>query len=107
MKVDGAGDEVLADAAFAGQQHGGAGGGYTDDGGEDLLHGSAAAYDVVKLVAAAELLAKLPVFVAQGAHLERLLDDGSQVVERKRLGEEIDRAGLHGFNGGFHTAVSR
>ena len=59
VEMDGAGDQVLADAAFAGQQHGGARGRHALDGGEDLLHGGAAADDVVELVAAAQLLLQL------------------------------------------------
>ncbi len=107
VEMDGAGDQVLAHAAFAGQQHGGAGGRHALDGGEDLLHRRAAADDVVELVAPAQFLLQLAVLVAQRAHFERLVDHLHQVIERKRLEQEIGGAGLHGFHGGLHAAERR
>ncbi len=105
VEVYGARDQVLTDAALSSQEHGGAGGTDAFDGGEDLLHGLAAADDVVELVAAAQLLFELAVLVAQGADFERLVDDLHQVFQRKRLEQEVRGAGLHGFDGGFHAAV--
>ncbi len=107
MEVDGARDQVLAHAAFARQQHGGAGGRDAFDGGEDLLHGAAASDDVVEFVAPAQFLLELAVLVAQGAHFERLVDHLHQVIERKRLQQEIGGAGLHRFHRGFDAAERR
>ena len=72
MVMNGAGDHVLADAAFAAQQDRGPGRRHALDGGEDLAHGRAASDDVVEFVALAQLRAQLAIFIAQGAHLDAL-----------------------------------
>ena len=104
MLMDRARDHVLAHAAFPAQQHRGAGGRHARDGGENLLHRRAAADDVVELVALAQLLAQLAILVAQLADFQRLFHHGHQVIERKRLGQKIDRAGLHGLHRVFDGA---
>ncbi len=104
VMMNGARDHILADAAFAAQQNGGAGGRHALNGGEDFAHGRAAADDVVEFVALAQLRAQLAIFVAQRADLERFVHHGHQVIERKRLGKKIHRAGFHGFHRGFDAA---
>jgi hypothetical protein len=89
VEVDGARDQLLADAALAREQDGGARRRDPLDGGEDLLHRLAAPDDVVELVAAAQLRFQLAILVAQGPHLERLVDDLHQVVERERLQQKV------------------
>ena len=93
--MNGARDQVFADAAFARQQHRSARRRHAHHRSENLLHRRAAADDVVPAVLAAEFLFKLAVLVAQIADFERLADDGYQMIERKRLQQEIDGAGLH------------
>ena len=104
MLMDRARDHVLADAAFAGQQHRGARGRHAHDGRENLLHRGAAADDVFELIALAQRFAQLAIFVAQLADFERFFHHHGQVIERKRLGQEIDRAVLHRLHGVFHGA---
>ncbi len=99
--MDGAGDQVLADTAFAAEQHSGAGGGDAHDGGEDLLHLRPGADDVVDAVAAAELFAEAGVLLAELLDFERLADDGVEVIEGEGLGEEIGGALFHRLDGGL------
>src|SRR6185295_10033668 len=55
VEMDGARDEVFADAALAGQQYGGTGRRHALDGRENLLHDRAPPDDVVKLISAPQL----------------------------------------------------
>ena len=105
MEVDGAGHQVFAHPALAGQQHGGARGRHALDGVEDLLHGGAASDDVVELVAPPQLRLELAVFLAQRAHFERFVDHLHEVIERERLEQKIGGPGFHGFHRRFHRAV--
>ena len=65
MLVDGARDQILADAAFAAEQHGGVGGRDALDEAEHRLHFVAARDDVFVFVAAAKRFAQVAVFLAQ------------------------------------------
>src|SRR5574340_553360 len=44
------------------------------------------------------------VLIAQGSHFQRLVHHGHQVIERKRLQEEVHRARLHRLHGGLDGA---
>ena len=83
--MDGAGDQVFTDAAFARQQNGGSRGRHAHDGGEKFLHHGAAADDVVEFVAVAQFFAQLPILITQRAYFQRLLHNSHQVVERERF----------------------
>src|SRR5437773_955724 len=72
MFVDGAGNHVFADAAFAAQQHRGIGRRHALDCRQNFLHGGAPAHDVFELVALAERVAQAAVFLAQPARLQFL-----------------------------------
>src|SRR5262249_25699256 len=98
MKMDGARDEVLADAAFASQQHCGSRRSDAGNRGEDLLHRARAADDVVELIAMAELLTKLAILSAQGGDLKGFSDDLGEVIERKGFGDKVECAGFHRFD---------
>ncbi len=102
--MNGAGDQIFADSAFAAQKDRGAGRRDALNGAEDLAHRVAAADDVVEFVTLAELGAQLPVFIPQSPDLERLVDDGHQVIERKRFGQKIHGAGFHGVDRRFDAS---
>jgi len=72
--MDGAGYQIFAHAAFAGQQNRGTGRRHALDGVENLLHCGTAADDVVEFIAPSQFRFKLPVLLAQRAHFERLVD---------------------------------
>ena len=69
--------------------------------------GAAAADDIFELVFLAEGFPELAIFVAQFADFKGLLDDDRQVIERKRLGDEIDGALLHRLHCVFDGAEGR
>src|SRR5690606_939720 len=94
--VDGAGDQLLAGAALAGDQHGGVGAGDLADGGAQLLHGGRAADQV----AAAQVVAQLGVLPAQLVLLEGAARHHAQLVRPERLGEVVAGAELHAAHGG-------
>ena len=106
VEVNGARDQVLAHAAFAGQQHRGARGRHARDNGENFLHGGAPADNVVERVTPPQFFAKLQVLVPQRAHFKGLLHYRHQVIERKGLQQEIGGARLHGFHRGLDGAES-
>ena len=105
MLVNGAGDQVLAHAAFAAEQHGGVGGRDALDERQHGLHFFAARDDVLVFVAPAEGFAQVAIFLAQLVGVEFLANDQDQFGERKWLQDVIAGAGLHGFHGGFDGAV--
>ena len=107
MKMNGARNQIFTHAAFARQQHRRARGRHAHDGAEDLLHRGAAAHDVVELVLAPQFFFQLPVLIAQIADFQRLVHHRRQVIERKRLQQEIGRARLHRFDRILHGAERR
>ena len=107
MFVDGARDEVLADAAFAAEEDGGVGGRDALDEGENFLHATTFRDDVGVLVALAEGFAEGAIFFAQFARVELLANDEDHLGERERFQDVVARAHLHRFDGGFDRAVGR
>ena len=103
--VDGARDQFLARAAFAGDERGGVGGGELADELEDLLHRLAAADDaqLVILLFQQRLVGHHLLHVAGG--LERCGHDFLELGNVERLQQVIVRAELHGLDGGLGGAV--
>ena len=60
--------------------------------------------DVGELIFLAEGFPQLSIFVAQFTDFEGFFDNDGKVVERKRLGNEIDRAFFHRLDGVFNGA---
>ena len=86
------GDELLAGAGLAADQHGDVAAGDARGGVEQAAHRPARADDP----AAEGLLGgQPPVVDAQPARLERALDDQGDLVDVERLGEVVVGAGLH------------
>ena len=95
-------DQFLARAAFPVDQDAPVGGSRQ----RDLLAQSAHRNGIaLQLRAAAEFLAKLPVFLRQAVNFERILDDQNDFFERERLLDEIECAKLRGAHGGFDAGV--
>ena len=105
--VNGAGDQIFSDAAFAAEQHGGIGRRDALDQRQHGLHFVALRHDVVVGVAAAQRLAQRAIFFAQAVRIEFLANHQHEFGERKRLGHEVARANLHRFDGRFDGAVGR
>ncbi len=105
MLVNGARDQILADAAFAADQNSGVGGRHALDEAEHSLHFVALRDDVLVFVAAAERLAQIAIFLAQLVRGEFLADYENELGERKWLQHVVARARLHCVDGGFHRAV--
>ena len=105
MFVNGAGDQIFSDAAFAAEQHRRVGRRDALDHREHGLHFVALRDDVGVGVAAAERFAQRAVFLAQAAGVEFLANHQHQLVEGKRLRHVIAGADFHGFDGRFDRAV--
>ena len=71
---------------------------------KQLLHRAAAAENSAELVPLFELRSKVRVFRREPPLLHRLLQHVHQLVELKRLGDEVRRASLDGVDGVFHRA---
>ena len=107
MLVNGAGDQIFSDAAFAAEQHGGVGRRHALDQREHGLHFVALRDDVVVGVAVAQRFAQRAIFLAQAVRIEFLANHQDEFGERKRLGDEVARADFHRFDGRFDRAVGR
>ena len=107
MFVNGAGDQIFSDAAFAAEQHRGIRRRDALDQRQHGLHLVALRDDVVVGVAAAQRFAQRAVFLAQAVRIELLADHQHELVERKRLRDVIARADFHRFDGRFDRAVRR
>jgi len=105
MFVNGARDQILADAGFAADEDGGVGGRDALDEAEHSLHFIARRDDVLIFVAAAQRLAQVAIFFAQGVGGQLLADDENELGERKRFEDVIAGARLHGVDGGLDGAV--
>ena len=105
VMVNGAGDEFLAGAAFAGDERGGVAGGDLADELEDLLHRLAAADDAQFVILGFEqrLVGDDLLHVARG--LERVGDDFLELRHVERLEQIIVGAELHRLDGGLRGAV--
>jgi hypothetical protein len=93
--VEGAGDQLLAGAALAGDQHRRAGAGDAFDQREDRLHLGALADDVREGVALRQLAAQVHVLDPQLGLLERLLADHLELFDVERLRDVVEGARLH------------
>jgi hypothetical protein len=96
LPVDGAGDQLLAGAALAGDQHRGRRA--RDVGHEmvELFHLRMSADDLAEVVAALELRAQVDDLALERAPLERPAHEREQLVLLEGLGEVIEGAQLHG-----------
>ena len=102
--MDRAGDQLLAGAGFAANQHGRIALGHLADHVEDAAERLAAADDLVEVVVLLPLVAQVIELVAQPLQLERLLDLDFHLLELERLLHVVERAKLHRLDGGRHRA---
>ena len=100
--VDGAGDEVFANSAFAAEQNGGVGGRNAFDGGQHLLHLGADGDDVGMAVLLSEGFAQRAILLAQAGVVEFLAHHHAHFGERERLEDVVAGAGLHRLDRGFN-----
>ena len=85
------GNERLAGAAFAGDQHRGLGVGHGVDHVENAAHAVVVADDIFHAEAQVELGIEILVFFDHGLLVEGPFDGHFQLVVDQRLGEEIER----------------
>ena len=107
LALDGARDQLLADAAFALDQDRNVGGRGTVPERYDALHGLAADDEVTEGECALGLLLDTRDFALQRLDLERAVDRRPRAVGRGRLDDEVGRTGAHRTDGGVDGAVSR
>ena len=105
VQVNGFGDDFLAGAALALQQHGRAAVGDLRHQVENLQHGLALAHDVFKVVALLERALELDVFFFGPPPTHRRAHIGEKFFVVPGLLDEIGRARLHGAHRIFHRAV--
>ncbi len=97
--VDGTGDQFLAGAALAGNQHGDVLGGDAADGLVHVAHGWAASDDSALNVGVREGLRHYDRRAASPGHVQCLADHAPQLVQVKRLEEVVVGALPHRFDG--------
>ena len=97
-------DELLADAALAGDEHRGVGGRGAADGGHHVLQPRALADH---LMADLDGLLQHAVLVAQLPRIERVAEADEHALARERLLDEIERALFRRFDGGADRSVAR
>ena len=100
--MDRAGDQLLAGAALAGDQHRRGGAGDLRDERLELLHRRVAADDLVAIVRPLELGAKERDLALERPPLERAASERQQLFLLERLREVVERAELHGGHRGPH-----
>src|SRR5205085_7330762 len=102
--VDGAGDDLLADAALAGDQDRdrGLGGPFAQP--LDHGHGRRGPDQVVEGGAPGGVLLEAIDLAAQGAHGKGVADRDDDALGRGGLDEELGGAGLHGLDDGVDAA---
>ncbi len=105
--MQGARDDFLADAAFAGDQHRNGGLGRALAQGLDHAHRLAVADHVVEGGAARGALLQAADLGGQLGHLQGVADADQQAVGADRLDEEVLGAGLHGLDHRLYAAVGR
>ena len=105
LALDGAGDELLADARLAFDQHGDVGGGGALAERDHALHAVAANDEVVEGERAFDLLLDAADLVGERLDLQRALDRHLEALGRGGLDHEIDGARAHGVDGGVDRAV--
>jgi len=103
--VNGLGDEFLACAALALNQHSGAAGGHLGHKVEDLEHDLALAHNVDKVVALLERALELQVFFLSAMAGHGRADIGQQLLVVPGLLHKVFRPGAHSLNHVVHCAV--
>jgi hypothetical protein len=104
--VDGAGGELLAGAAFAGDEHRDVGGGDFGERLGDLAHARAGAGKYIGAGAAFEALAQLGIFGDERLAVECLLDGLGQRRGVDRFGQVFAGALVDCLDGGFDRAAA-
>ena len=104
--MDGAGDQRLAGAAFAGDEYGGLGVGNAIDHLEDSLHAVVVADHILEAESHVELLAEDLVFFEHTALADGALEGHLQLGINQWLGEEIERAAADGVHGHFDGTIA-
>ena len=105
-RVDEVGDDFLARAAFAGDEHGDVAGGDAFDGAHDFLHGGAAENRRGRAAHGFQRAPERAVFLVLLLAFDGALDVGQQLFVFKRLGEKIVGAAASGFDGHADGAVA-
>src|SRR5262245_7322526 len=105
LALDGARDQLLADAALALDQHGDIGGGGAATKSDRTGHGRAADDEVREGQRALGLLLDAGDLALQRLDLERAVDRHLEALGRGRLDDEVGRTRTHGANGGIDRAV--
>jgi hypothetical protein len=106
VRVDGAGDQLLAGSALAGDEHGDVGRSDADHPREQLTHRRGPTDQVVQLVSLAELVGEQPHVDEEPAPLERALDAHQELALLERLVQVIAGPHLHGLDGALDRAVA-
>ena len=104
--VDGPGNQRLAGAAFAGDQHGGLGVGHGVDHVEDFQHAMIVADDVLHAEAQVELGLERLVLLDHLLLVERPLDGHQQLFVDQRLGQEVEGPEADGLDRGLDCAIA-
>ena len=102
--MNGARHDFLAGAGLAGDQDRAVRSRHRLEQMKQLLHRTAAAENPAELVPILELRSKVGVLRREPPLLHRFLQHVNQLVELKRLGDEIRRAALDGVNSVLHRA---
>ncbi len=105
--VDGAGDQLLARARFAADEHGRVALGHLLHDVEHALHRRARPDDAVEVVAILLRVAEVLDLVLEALHLERLVDLDLHLLDFERLEHVVERADLHRFDRGVDRAERR
>src|SRR6202022_3828592 len=107
VAVDHAGDQLLAGAALALDQDGGAGGGHAAHVLEELLHRRGGADDVVHLERPPSLHRQVVGALGKAANLQRPVQGYVKGLDVDGLVDVVKRSGLDGEDGGRHVVVRR
>ena len=102
--VDGAGDQLLAGAGLAADEHGRVALGHLADHAEHPLQRVAGADDLVEVVVLLLLVAQVVELVAEALQLERLLDLDLHLLDLERLLDVVEGPVLHRLDRGRHRA---
>ena len=105
--VDRAGDELLAGARLAADQHGRIAPRHLLHDRQHLLQRAAGAHDVVEVVDVLLLVAQVVHLVLEVPELDRLLDLQLHLLDLERLLDEVERADLHRLDGGVDRPEGR
>ncbi len=103
--VERLGEQLLAGAALAEEQHRGGGGGHLADRLEDRQHLRALAHQVVEAVLVLEPLAQRARLLHEALPLQGLLEDDLQLLDVDRLAEVVLGAELHRLDRRLDRAV--